>query len=304
VPFSQLPVANTDAYTTAEDTPLNIAATGVLGNDLDGGWLLATHALQAVVTTPPSNGTLLLNPNGSLTYTPKLNSNGPDSFSYVANAVDTVSSAILASSTPALVTLNVTAVNDAPLSSNDAYSMLGNRVLTTAAPGVLANDVDAEGSPLSVTLVTAPTHGVLTLNANGSFSYTPTTNYTGVDSFSYSASDGLLSGNVAIATITVNPAANSPPVAVDDFATTTMNTAVAINVLANDTDVNNNINRGSVTITTAPSKGGTTSVNATTGVVTFTPARNFRGTDVFKYRVRDTAGALSNIATVRVNVTR
>lgn len=304
VPFSAPPVANTDAFTTLEDTPLVIPAAGVLGNDLDGGWLLSTHQLQALVTTPPSNGVLILNADGSLTYTPKANINGIDSFAYVANAMDTVSSALLASSASTLVTLSISAVNDAPLSTNDAYTMLANRVLRVAAAGVLANDRDVEGSPLTALQVTAPANGGLALNANGSFSYTPAANFTGIDSFTYSASDGLLSGNVATVVITINPAINTPPVAVDDFATTTKNIAVAINVLANDTDVDNNINPAAVTITTQASRGATVRVNAATGVITFTPALNFLGTDVFKYRVQDSAGARSNVATVRVNVTR
>lgn len=304
VPFSEAPVANTDTLTTLEDTPLNVAAAGVLGNDLKGGWLVPTQGLQAVVTTPPNNGTLVLNPDGGLLYTPTPNLNGTDSFSYVTNAVDTLSNTVLASSAPVLVSLSVGAVNDAPVSTADTYTVLANQVLSVAAAGVLANDLDVEGAALTATQVTPPANGSLTLNANGSFSYTPTANFTGVDRFSYSASDGLLSGNIVEATITVNPALNSPPVAVDDFATTRMNIAVAVNVLANDTDVNNNINPASVTITTRPSRGGTVSVNAVTGVITFTPKLNFRGTDVFKYRVFDTAGARSNVATVRVNVTR
>lgn len=304
VPFSKPLVANPDAFVTLEDTPLVVAAAGVLGNDLKGGWLQASQTRQAVITTSPTNGTLILNVDGSLTYTPKVNINGADSFTYQTTSVDTVTGAVLASSVPALVTLNITAVNDAPLSSNDTYSMLANRVLTIAAAGVLANDRDAEGSPMTAMQVSAPAHGGLAFNANGSFSYTPAANFIGADQFTYGASDGVLSGNVATVAITVNPATNTAPVAVDDFATTPKNIAVAIRVIANDTDVDNNINPAGVTITTQPSRGATVRVNAVTGVITFTPALNFLGTDVFKYRVRDSAGLRSNVATVRVNVTR
>jgi hypothetical protein len=109
---------------------------------------------------------------------------------------------------------------------------------------------------------------------------------------------------VATVSISVNAAQNSPPVAVDDYATTTVNTSVDIDVLANDTDPDGNIDPTTVTIVRDPRRGGTVSVNPATGVVTFTPALNFRGTDVFRYRVSDTAGATSNRARVRVNVTR
>ena len=66
-----------------------------------------------------------------------------------------------------------------------------------AAPGVLANDTDPDGDPLTAVLVTGPSHGTLTLNANGSFTYTPAANFTGTDSFTYRASDGTLNSSPA-----------------------------------------------------------------------------------------------------------
>ncbi len=75
------------------------------------------------------------------------------------------------------------------------------------APGVLANDSDPEGSPLTAVLATGPANGILTLNANGSFSYTPNATFSGTDSFTYQASDGGPQSNVATVTITVSPTA-------------------------------------------------------------------------------------------------
>ena len=88
------------------------------------------------------------------------------------------------------MTITVTAVNDAPAAADDAYSTTEDTPLTVAAPGVLANDTDPDGDPLTAVLVTGPSHGTLTLNANGSFTYTPAANYNGPDSFTYRASDG------------------------------------------------------------------------------------------------------------------
>ena len=85
------------------------------------------------------------------------------------------------------VLLNSTVTNQAPAATGDAYSTAEDTVLTVPAPGVLGNDSDPDGDPLTAVLVTGPSHGSLTLNANGSFSYTPAANFAGADGFSYRA---------------------------------------------------------------------------------------------------------------------
>ncbi len=100
------------------------------------------------------------------------------------------------------VTMHVVA-NAAPVAVDDAYSMDEDMVLTQAAPGVLANDTDAETDPLTAVLVTGPAHGTLTLNADGSFTYTPDADWFGPDTFTYKANDGISDSNVATVTITV-----------------------------------------------------------------------------------------------------
>src|SRR5207247_7951216 len=109
---------------------------------------------------------------------PAANDNGPDSFTYK------VSDGTLDSNV-ATVAVTVTPVNDAPVAGNDSYSAVEDTALAVAAPGVLANDTDVDGDALTTVLVTGPAHGTLTLNANGSFTYTPAANYNGSDSFSY-----------------------------------------------------------------------------------------------------------------------
>ncbi|MDI6712342.1 MAG: cell wall-binding repeat-containing protein [Anaerosomatales bacterium] len=96
--------------------------------------------------------------------------------------------------------------NRAPVANTDTYSTTAGQTLTVAAPGVLANDTDPDGDPLTAQLVTTAAHGTLSLNPNGSFSYTPAAGYTGTDSFSYRASDGALLSGTASVLITVNAA--------------------------------------------------------------------------------------------------
>src|SRR5438309_3101270 len=110
--------------------------------------------------------------------------------------------------------------------------------MAVIAPGVLGNDTDAEGDPLTAILVSGPSHGTLALNANGGFTYTPAANYNGLDSFSYKANDGGLDSNVATVTITIIPV-NDAPVASNNSYSTNEDVPLTVNapgVLGNDTD--------------------------------------------------------------------
>jgi hypothetical protein len=95
----------------------------------------------------------------------------------------------------------VTPVNDPPVAADDSYDMYGSS-LTVPAPGVLANDTDADGDPLEAVLVDPPDDGLVILNDDGSFTYTPGAGFTGLDSFTYKANDGTDDSNVATVTIT------------------------------------------------------------------------------------------------------
>jgi len=190
------PVANPDTYSVNEDTLLNVALPGVLSNDTGG-------TLTALLVNNVQHGTLNLNANGSFTYMPAFNYNGQDGFTYKANNG-------VSDSNVATVTITVNPVNDLPVAAADAYSVFANNTLNVAAPGILANDTDPENAALSAVLDTNVTHGVLALNANGSFTYTPNPGYTGIDSFTYRASDGIATGNIATVTITIT----LPPITV------------------------------------------------------------------------------------------
>jgi hypothetical protein len=203
-------------------------------------------------------------------------------------------------------------VNDRPLVANDSYTMIKGGTLNVAAPGVLANDSDPDaGDTLRVSPYGTPKVGTLVGNADGSFSYTPSPTYTGMDSFAYLARDnaGLASETAGWVKIAVR--ANRGPATVDDPVATAANTALTINVLGNDSDPDtaidptNRIDPATVFIpaTGKPNNGGTVTVNAD-GTITYTPRLNFTGTEVFTYAVRDTynPAAFSKAASVRVNV--
>src|SRR5439155_766642 len=180
-------LASADSYATAQDTPLTVtAATGVLANDTD----VDGDPLTAALATAPTKGTLALNANGSFTYTPNANVNGSDTFTYRASDA-TLTSPL------ATVTIAITPVNDAPVATADSYATAEDTPLTVAAAtGVLANDTDVDGDPLTAVLATAPAKGTLALNANGSFTYTPNANVNGSDTFTYRASDGTLTSQL------------------------------------------------------------------------------------------------------------
>jgi FtsP/CotA-like multicopper oxidase with cupredoxin domain len=212
--------------------------------------------------------------------------------------------------------ITVADVNDPPLAQNNNYSMIQAGTLSVAAPGLLANDSDADaGDTLTAVNFSAATNGTLAANADGSFVYTPDSTFTGTATFSYQAQDssGALNNTSNAATVAIVVNANRAPVALDDTysAPVRRNTppyvVQTLTVLANDSDPDtvldpgNIINPASVVISTAPNKGGNASVNPD-GTLSYTPRLNFRGTEVFKYQVRDNLGALSNAATVRVNV--
>src|SRR5204862_281897 len=117
---------------------------------------------------------------GTVTYTPALNYNGTDSFSYIVGDG-------YGGSATGTVSVSVTAVNDAPVAANDTATTAEDTAVSIA---VLANDTDPDGDTLTASVATAPTHGSAVANADGTITYTPATNYNGADSFTYTIGDG------------------------------------------------------------------------------------------------------------------
>lgn len=279
---NQAPTGVADTFTTGQGQQLTVAAPGVLGNDTDA----ESDALTAEQATTPLVGSVSFNANGSFTYTPLAGYRGVDSFFYRPKD---------ASGTGAntKVTINV---NGTPTAVAESYTLGRNQPLTINAPGVLGNDTDPEGDALTAVLGAGPAHGGLTLNANGSFTYTPTTGYVGPDSFTYRASDGRTSSALQ----TVSLSVNAPPTAnADSYGATvgsTLNIA-APGVLGNDTDAEGNAL--TAVLGSGPAKGSLT-LNAN-GSFAYTPNQGASGTDSFTYRAADATGQ-SGLATVTITL--
>lgn len=286
-----VPVGVADEYTTNEDAALTVdAENGVLSNDTDGD----DDDLTATLVTDASNGTLVLNSDGSFTYTPDADFNGSDTFTYRAND-GTEDSA------ETTVTITIAAVNDAPAAVEDSYTMTENGLLTTSAgTGVLANDTDAEDDTLTATLVSNVSHGVLTLNPNGSFFYNPDNDYSGTDTFTYMASDGVDDSAETTVTITITNVNNAPMAVADEYSAVedqTLTIAAAAGVLSNDNDADGDTLTAALE---ADVSNGTLTLNSD-GSFTYVPDADFSGVDSFTYRASD-GTATSAIVTVSINV--
>ena len=285
--FNTVPAADDQTVTTPEETPIDITLTAT---DPEGAPLTYT------ILDQPAHGSVTLD-GATATYTPALNFNGTDSFTFKAN--DGIADSLLAT-----VTILVTPVNDAPVAVDDAYEVDEDGVLTVlAAQGVLANDTDVDNDLLTATLVNGPAHGTLVLAEDGSFVYTPEANFNGTDSFTYKATDGTLESNLATVTITVNPV-NDWPVANDDeyeVVTGTVLEVAAPGVLGNDVllDLDEQV---SIQVLEGPQHGMLTLNND--GSFTYTPNAGYMGVDTFRYLVlsQQGKGEWSDDATVTITV--
>ncbi|WP_210188456.1 Ig-like domain-containing protein [Methylobacterium sp. 174MFSha1.1] len=309
-PVNDAPVAAADVFATAEDAPATLA---VLANDRDAdGDPLTITAIdgQAVApggTVAASNGAVTLNPDGTLTFAPAPDASGAVAFTY------TVSDGRGGTAT-ATVTGTIAPVNDGPVAAADGFAAAED---TPATLAVLANDADVDGDPLTVTAIdgrvigvggsVAVAGGTVTLNADGTLTFTPVADFNGPVSFAYTVSDGQ--GGSATATVSgiVTPVQDAP-VAIADAFTTAEDTPATVTVLANDRDADGD----PLTITAidgqAAAPGGTVAVasGAVTlnpdGTLTFAPAPDANGAVSFTYTVSDGRGGTAT-ATVTGTVT-
>ncbi|MDG2122461.1 MAG: Ig-like domain-containing protein, partial [Verrucomicrobiales bacterium] len=254
------------------------AAYGVLGNDTDPDG----DPLTATIATPPTNGSITLNPDGTFSYIPGLNHFGSDTFSYRADdGTEQVA---------ATVTVNVTpGPNDIPEPVADTYPATEDTPLTiSASQGVLSNDADPDSAPFPMVakLVSPPSHGSVTLNPDGSFTYTPTGDYFGPDAFTYAAFDGLADSAETTVGITVSGTEDPPRGTADSYVVQpgqTLTIPVALGVLTNDSDPDGQPLAAQLA---ASSSSGSISL-APDGSFSYTPAAGFKGVDTFNYRVTD-----------------
>ncbi|QDV45474.1 hypothetical protein Enr13x_53530 [Stieleria neptunia] len=287
------PVANDDTFSVDEDTQLiRNEADGVLSNDYD---VDGTDLVIAEVISPPANASQFsFESDGGFSFTGDQNFSGTTTFTYRLWDGHVYSS-------PAVATITVAGVNDSPLSEDDIYHFTfdgTNPLIVGPSEGLLSNDSDVEEDLLHSTLESTNA-GTVTVQPDGSFRYTPSSGFSGADTFTYRANDAA-PGTLATVTIHVN----NVPVAVDDSSDPLLNTSedstldIALStVLANDTDQDNDILTAELV------------TDATDGTVTRGPGDSFvylpnehhTGADSFTYRVND-GNAFSDEATVHINV--
>ncbi|MGB7444257.1 MAG: Ig-like domain-containing protein [Coleofasciculaceae cyanobacterium] len=291
-----IPDARNDNALTNENTAVEI---NVLSNDSDP----QGDDLTISLVNQPDDGTAQVNNNGTpnnpnddfIIYTPNPNFSGTDQFTYqVENSSGETNTA----------TVRIT-VNAIPEASNDNVTTNENTALDI---DVLDNDTDEDGDDLTISLLTAPVNGIAQINNNGTVNnpnddfiqYIPSPNYLGNDQFTYQVEDERGNIDTAVVNITVN----AVPIANNDSASTNQETAVEIDVLNNDSDVDGDALSLSIDLQanngTAQVNDNGTPNNPADDLITYTPEDGFFGTDQFTYQVDDGKGGN---ATATVNVT-
>jgi len=260
---NKAPVAEPGTVMTQEEKPVPIT---LIGSDPDG------EQLTYNIVTDPSHGSL----SGTapdMTYTPALNYNGPDSFTFSVNDGK-------ANSDQVMISVTVLAVNDAPTANPHSETTKENKSVSAALTG---SDVD--GDPLIFIICKEPEHGTLTFdsnfNTNGKLIYTPEPYFTGPDVFTFKLNDG--EADSAPATVSINVVPNLLPVAKSHSVTTVEDTPIEIRLMGSDPDSD----PLSYSMVTDPSNG---SLKGTAPNLTYTPNPNFNGSDSFTFKVNDSAG--------------
>ncbi|EGQ8179532.1 TPA: tandem-95 repeat protein [Vibrio parahaemolyticus] len=199
VNFTVAPVADivADKATVVEDTPTIIK---VLGNDTFEG---DDQVVSLDTNNGPANGTVSVNPDGSVTYTPNDNYHGTDSFTYI------VTSGGVSESTT--VSVDVTPVNDAPVAKDDIATTQEDTAVTI---DVLPNDSDVDGDKLSIESASVPKEQGTVEVVNGKLVFTPAENFNGDAEITYTVTDGQLTDEAKV-TVTVNPVNDAPTIKVD-----------------------------------------------------------------------------------------
>ncbi len=287
------PIANDNSDTTDPNVPVTI---DILGNDSDPDDNLDLSTVA--ITTQPTNGTIVINPDGSVTYTPNNGFNtGTDSFTY--RVCDTGIPPLCDTAT---ITITIP-TQEPPVAADKTADTTMNNV-TVQLPALSATDTD--GTVTAYNIATLPLQGILylgdpdaggtlitefqrlTVNQIGNLYFIPNNKFIGDASFTYTATDNSDSvSSPALVTIPVTAPVNTIPIANDDTSTTDIATPVIIEVLDNDIDPEGGLDIESITIITPPPNGTVTANND--GTVTYKPDDDFtKGIDTFTYEVCDT----------------
>ncbi len=272
------PVANAAQISTAEDTP--IVNGQLTASDADNDPL--TYSQGATVAT---HGVVVINPNGTFSYTPTANYFGSDTFSFKVND-GTFNSA------DATVSVTITSVNDVPVANPLSINLNED----TPFNGNLTGS-DVEGSPLTYSQGSViAAHGFATINPDGSFNYTPQTNYNGPDSFTFRVNDGTAFSSEATVTVSV-ASINDVPVAIPLTLSTNEDTVLNGNLIGTDGESSPlTYSAGSVA-----AAHGVVVINPSNGLFTYTPNANYNGPDSFSYKVNDgTFNSLDALVSITV----
>jgi hypothetical protein len=283
---NQAPVAFDDDVTTSKNTP---ALAAVTANDTD----YEHDPLTVSSLTQPAHGTVVINANSTVTYSPIQGYIGSDSFTYTISdgAGNTATAAVN------VKVQNTSTGGTPPTAVNDSAST-ANHTPVSLTP--LTNDSGA--GTLAILSITQPANGTAVLGSNNVVTYTPNGSFNGTDKFTYTMTDS--SGLVATATVSVSVAANKSPVASPDSASVVNGGTVTLNVTLNDTDPEGD----KVTITgiTQPASGlvvvNTDSKGNPDGTVTYASVSGFKGKVTFTYTISDGYGGTAT-GTVAVTVT-
>uniref|UniRef100_UPI003F6E0770 Ig-like domain-containing protein n=1 Tax=Lonepinella koalarum TaxID=53417 RepID=UPI003F6E0770 len=295
------PVANDDTASTEYGTALN--NINVLSNDSDADG--DNLSVSAVSLTNPSQGTVSVNPDGTINFTPADGVTGDVVINYTVSdgkgGTDTATLTVSVGAAP--IPTPPAPNNTDPVANDDTANTAYGTALNNI--NVLSNDSDADGDNLSVSAVslTNPNQGTVSVNPDGTINFTPAEGVTGDVVINYTVSDGKGGTDTATLTVSVGaapvtPPSNNAPVANDDTASTQAGTPVTIDVLDNDTDPDNN----SLTIIGTPSvTSGQGTVAIVDNKLVFTPAEGFNGSATISYEISDGNGG-TDTATVTVTV--
>ncbi len=306
---NRAPIALNDGpFTVNAGKTLTMTYAQLVGNDTDpDGDALAVNSVWA-----PAGAVVKNNPaTKTVTYAPAPNDTGPASFVYRTKDATGTTSANVAKVTVTVVP----AANRAPTAVNDGpFTVNAGKTLTLTYAQLVGNDTDPDGDALAVNSVWAPAGAVVKNNpATKTVTYAPAPNDTGPASFVYRTKDatGTTSANVATVNVTVNPAANKAPKAVNDgmffVRQGTSLTITHAQLVGNDTDPDlangDSLTNLAVNSVWAPA-GAVVKNNPATKTVTYTPEAGYTGPASFVYRVKDSTGTTSaNVATVHMTVT-
>lgn len=301
------PIANDDVFLWARNTPLYIAAPGVLANDADADG--DPSDLTVSLVTPPFEGSVALNADGSFLFTPEHDKQGSYWFSYRAcDATGCADAEVMLNTvepggTPSGPSKPPSGgqptIDLPPVAEPDTLDAVAGELATFAAPGVLGNDSDPEGQPLKVVDISIPAHGVIYhWNGDGAVQYVPNDGFAGTDQITYTVSDGTQTATSTL-TFTVTEPANYAPQAWEDEVTMLAGTTLAVGapgVLGNDSDQDGD----PLTVTWAGDAQHGAAAVAADGSFTYTPDAGFTGTDYVAYEAGDGTGTDSAILIIHV----